>query len=304
MERATIDAHATPRRARRPTSAPCTRATPFVIPNPWDAGSARVFEALGFKALATTSSGFAFTLGRLDGGVTLDELAEHVRTLAETTSLPVSVDLENGYGPDPERRRATRSPAPPRPARSAARSRTSTPRATSTSSSTRRSASPPRARPPPPRLPVHAHRPSREPHPRQPRPRRHDRPPAGLRARRRRRPLRARAAQRRRDPRGRRGDLEAAERARPRACRCARSPTRAARASASAARSTWVAIARDGERRGGDPRHRRLLVARREAAARGVVRRRLGQPRRDRLLLGLRGRPELRERGREQESAL
>ncbi len=75
---------------------------PFVIPNPWDAGSARVFEALGFKALATTSSAFAFTLGRLDGGVTLDELAEHVRALDEATGLPVSVDLENGYGPDPE----------------------------------------------------------------------------------------------------------------------------------------------------------------------------------------------------------
>jgi 2-methylisocitrate lyase-like PEP mutase family enzyme len=74
----------------------------FLIPNPWDAGSARVFEALGFKALATTSSGFAFTLGRLDGGVTLDELAEHVRALDEATGLPVSVDLENGYGPDPE----------------------------------------------------------------------------------------------------------------------------------------------------------------------------------------------------------
>jgi 2-methylisocitrate lyase-like PEP mutase family enzyme len=74
----------------------------FVIPNPWDAGSARVFEALGFKALATTSSGFAFTLGRLDGGVTLDELAEHVQTLTAATSLPVSVDLENGYGPAPE----------------------------------------------------------------------------------------------------------------------------------------------------------------------------------------------------------
>jgi len=73
----------------------------FLIPNPWDAGSARVFEALGFKALATTSSGFAFTLGRLDGGVTLDELAEHVRGLDEATSLPVSVDLENGYGPEP-----------------------------------------------------------------------------------------------------------------------------------------------------------------------------------------------------------
>jgi 2-methylisocitrate lyase-like PEP mutase family enzyme len=72
---------------------------PFVIPNPWDGGSARVFEALGFKALATTSSGFAFTLGRLDGGATLDEVVEHTRLLCEVSSLPVAVDLENGYGP-------------------------------------------------------------------------------------------------------------------------------------------------------------------------------------------------------------
>ena len=75
---------------------------PFIIPNPWDAGSARVFEALGFKALATTSSGFAFTLGRLDGSVTLDEIVDHTRALDQATGLPVSVDLENGYGPDPE----------------------------------------------------------------------------------------------------------------------------------------------------------------------------------------------------------
>jgi 2-methylisocitrate lyase-like PEP mutase family enzyme len=74
---------------------------PFVIPNPWDAGSARVLAALGFRALATTSSGFAFTLGRLDGGVTLDELAEHVAALDQAAELPVSVDLENGYGADP-----------------------------------------------------------------------------------------------------------------------------------------------------------------------------------------------------------
>ena len=74
----------------------------FVIPNPWDAGSARVLEALGFEALATTSSGFAFTLGRLDGEVTLDEVVEHVTRLAAATSLPLSVDLENGYGPGPE----------------------------------------------------------------------------------------------------------------------------------------------------------------------------------------------------------
>jgi 2-methylisocitrate lyase-like PEP mutase family enzyme len=75
---------------------------PFVIPNPWDVGSAKVLEALGFKALATTSSGFAFTLGRLDGSVTLDELADHVRALDEASGLPVSVDLENGFGPEPE----------------------------------------------------------------------------------------------------------------------------------------------------------------------------------------------------------
>ena len=74
---------------------------PFVIPNPWDAGSARVLEALGFSALATTSSGFAFTLGRLDGNVTLDEVVAHVEALVAATDLPISVDLENGYGADP-----------------------------------------------------------------------------------------------------------------------------------------------------------------------------------------------------------
>jgi 2-methylisocitrate lyase-like PEP mutase family enzyme len=74
---------------------------PFVIPNPWDPGSARVLEALGFKALATTSSGFAFTLGRLDGNVTLDEVVEHARALVRVTDLPISVDLENGYGREP-----------------------------------------------------------------------------------------------------------------------------------------------------------------------------------------------------------
>ncbi|HYY06862.1 MAG TPA: isocitrate lyase/phosphoenolpyruvate mutase family protein [Candidatus Limnocylindria bacterium] len=75
---------------------------PFVIPNPWDAGSARVLEALGFRALATTSSGFAFTLGRLDGTATLEEVVSHVWALVAATSLPVSVDLENGYD-DPAR---------------------------------------------------------------------------------------------------------------------------------------------------------------------------------------------------------
>jgi 2-methylisocitrate lyase-like PEP mutase family enzyme len=74
----------------------------FLIPNPWDAGSARVLEALGFEALATTSSGYAFTLGRLDGGVTLDEVVEHTASLDGATELPLSVDLENGYGASPD----------------------------------------------------------------------------------------------------------------------------------------------------------------------------------------------------------
>jgi 2-methylisocitrate lyase-like PEP mutase family enzyme len=73
-------------------------AEPFVIPNPWDAGSARILEALGFRALATTSSGFAFTLGRRDGEATLDEVVEHTAALDRATMLPLSVDLENGYG--------------------------------------------------------------------------------------------------------------------------------------------------------------------------------------------------------------
>jgi len=75
---------------------------PFVIPNPWDAGSARILAGLGFEALATTSSGFAFTLGKRDGQATLDEIAEHTTAVDAATDLPVSVDLENGYGPSPE----------------------------------------------------------------------------------------------------------------------------------------------------------------------------------------------------------
>jgi 2-methylisocitrate lyase-like PEP mutase family enzyme len=75
---------------------------PFIIPNPWDAGSAKVLARLGFKALASTSSGFAFTRGRQDGDVTLDEVIAHTRELDGATGLPVSVDLEHGYGPAPE----------------------------------------------------------------------------------------------------------------------------------------------------------------------------------------------------------
>ena len=73
-----------------------------MIPNPWDAGSARALAALSFSALATTSSGFAFTLGRPDGAVTLDELIAHVAAICGAVDVPVSVDLENGFGPAPE----------------------------------------------------------------------------------------------------------------------------------------------------------------------------------------------------------
>jgi 2-methylisocitrate lyase-like PEP mutase family enzyme len=74
----------------------------FVIPNPWDAGSAKVLAGIGFKALTTTSGGLAFALGRPDGTVTLDEVTEHTAAVNEATDLPVAVDLETGYGPTPE----------------------------------------------------------------------------------------------------------------------------------------------------------------------------------------------------------
>lgn len=78
------------------------QGAPFLIPNPWDGGSARALEGMGFAALATTSSGFAFTLGRRDGGVTLDEVCEHIALLDRASGLPISADLENGFGPEPE----------------------------------------------------------------------------------------------------------------------------------------------------------------------------------------------------------
>lgn len=75
----------------------------FVIPNPWDVGSARILAALGAKALATTSSGYAFTLGLPDGAVvTRDQMLAHAADIVGATKLPVSADLENGYGDAPE----------------------------------------------------------------------------------------------------------------------------------------------------------------------------------------------------------
>jgi len=73
----------------------------FVIPNPWDVGSARILASLGFEALATTSSGFASALGRVDGQVTRDEVLQHCRELTAATELPVSADLERGFGDGP-----------------------------------------------------------------------------------------------------------------------------------------------------------------------------------------------------------
>ncbi|HVL89131.1 MAG TPA: isocitrate lyase/phosphoenolpyruvate mutase family protein [Actinomycetota bacterium] len=73
---------------------------PLILPNPWDAGSAGLLESLGYRALATTSGGFAATLGRLDGQVTRDEALAHAATIVAATGLPVSADLENGFGDD------------------------------------------------------------------------------------------------------------------------------------------------------------------------------------------------------------
>lgn len=74
----------------------------FIIPNPWDRGTARILAGLGFKALATTSAGYAFTLGQRDNTVGREKMITHVADIVESTSLPVSADLENGFGDDPE----------------------------------------------------------------------------------------------------------------------------------------------------------------------------------------------------------
>ena len=74
----------------------------FVIPNPWDAGTARILESLGFEALTTTSAGLAFTYGRRDGEMTRDETLANARSIVDATGLPVAADLENGFGDAPE----------------------------------------------------------------------------------------------------------------------------------------------------------------------------------------------------------
>jgi 2-methylisocitrate lyase-like PEP mutase family enzyme len=77
------------------------KGDPLLMPNPWDAGAARLLESLGFEALATTSGGFAATLGRLDGSVTCDEAVAHAAAVVAAVDVPVSADFENGYADAP-----------------------------------------------------------------------------------------------------------------------------------------------------------------------------------------------------------
>ncbi|MET1028534.1 MAG: isocitrate lyase/phosphoenolpyruvate mutase family protein, partial [Dongiaceae bacterium] len=74
----------------------------FILPNPWDAGSARILESFGYRALATTSAGAAFTEARPDGSSTREQTLENARLIIRTSDLPVSADLENGFGDAPE----------------------------------------------------------------------------------------------------------------------------------------------------------------------------------------------------------
>src|SRR5881227_524856 len=74
----------------------------FVLPNPWDVGTAIYLEHLGFNALATTSAGFAFSRGKPDGGVSLDEMLRHIGEIAAATTLPINADFLNGFADEPE----------------------------------------------------------------------------------------------------------------------------------------------------------------------------------------------------------
>jgi len=86
---------------RRLIFAELHRAGCFALPNPWDIGTAKYLEHLGFKALATTSAGFAFSRGLADGAVGLHAMLSHIREMVEATDLPVNADFENGYADDP-----------------------------------------------------------------------------------------------------------------------------------------------------------------------------------------------------------
>src|SRR5712672_1031653 len=75
----------------------------FAIPNPWDVGSAQALQHMGFKALASTSAGFAWSIGKADNRVTLDEVCAHLTALCSTTDLPVNADFEGGFAHEPEK---------------------------------------------------------------------------------------------------------------------------------------------------------------------------------------------------------
>ena len=75
---------------------------PFLLPNPWDAGTARLLELLGFSALATTGAGYAFSQGVPDFAVGRSKMMNYIREIVSATNLPVSADLENGFGDSPE----------------------------------------------------------------------------------------------------------------------------------------------------------------------------------------------------------
>src|SRR5436309_7607202 len=74
----------------------------FALPNPWDPGTAKYLQHLGFKAIASTSAGFAFSRGLPDGSVSRDEMIAHIRELVEATDIPVNADFENGYADSPD----------------------------------------------------------------------------------------------------------------------------------------------------------------------------------------------------------
>src|ERR1041385_6931932 len=75
----------------------------FAIPNPWDIGTAKYLQHLGFKAIATTSAGFAFSQGLADGAVGPERMLNHIREIVEATAIPVNADFENGYADEPEK---------------------------------------------------------------------------------------------------------------------------------------------------------------------------------------------------------
>ena len=75
----------------------------FVLPNPWDVGSARALAQLGFKAIASTSAGFAWTIGRADTQVTVDDVCEHLTALCKAVDLPVNADFEGGFAHEPDK---------------------------------------------------------------------------------------------------------------------------------------------------------------------------------------------------------